>query len=342
MKNTNKTSIYDVLLRLPLARCWLPAPCACALMLGSPLIFAQSAASFPTKPLRIVMGFTPGGTSDLVARSVGQKLTEAWGQQVIVENRPDGASNIAAELVARAAPDGYTLLLVTVANTINVALYPKLAFDIVKDFAFVTNVATTPNIIVVNPALPARNVKELVAIAKSRPNELHHGSTGIGTPQHLAGEIFKAMAAVKMIHVPYKGAVGALTDVLAGQIEIFVGAVPSVVTHVESGRLRAIGVSSLKRAAVLPKVPTIDEQGLRGFETASWFGFAVPAATPRDVVSKLQSEMARGVTRPDFRSRMNGAGAEVIANSSEEYTAYIKSEIAKWGRAVKLSGATPG
>ena len=301
---------------------------------------AQNAGSYPVKPIRFVMGFTPGGTSDLVARNVGQKLTEAWGQQVIVENRPGGASNIAAELVARAPADGHTMLLVTVANTVNVTLYSKLAFDIEKDFAFVTNVATTPNIIVVNPALPAKNVKELVAIAKARPNELHHASTGIGTPQHLAGEIFKSMASVKMTHVPYKGAVPAMTDVMSGQVEVFFAAVPSAAPHIESGRLRAIGISSLKRAATLPQVPTIDEQGLKGFETASWFGIAVPANTPRDVVNKLNAEIVRAATQAEFRKRINSAGADIVANSPEEFTAFIRAEIVKWGKAVKASGAT--
>jgi tripartite-type tricarboxylate transporter receptor subunit TctC len=300
---------------------------------------AQSVASYPARPIRWLVGYTPGGTADMLARAVGQKLTEAWGQSVIVENRPGAGTNIATEIGAKSPPDGYTLFMPTVANAINPTLYPKLNFDLMKDFIHISNFANVPGIVVVHPSVPARNVKELIALAKARPGELRHGSTGIGSPHHLAGEIFKTMAGVKMIHVPYKGASPALNDVIAGHIEIYFGAMVSTLPHVKSQRLRALGVTTLKRVVAVPDIPTISEQGLKGFETGSWFGMSVPTGTPRDIVAKLHGESVRILALPELRNRMTAEGAEFVADTPEHFTAFLRSEIEKWGKAVRASGA---
>jgi tripartite-type tricarboxylate transporter receptor subunit TctC len=299
------------------------------------------AQNYPAKPIRYVVGYTPGGAADILARAVGAKLTEAWGQSVIVENRSGAGTNIGSEIAAKSPPDGYTLFMPTVANAINVTLYPKLAYDPIKDFTFVTNIATVPGIVVVHPSVPAKNVKELIALAKAHPNELRHGSTGIGSPHHLAGELFKTMAGIKMIHVPYKGASPALVDVVAGHIEIYFGAFVSVLPHVKSGRVRALGVTTLKRVSVLPEVATIDEQGLKGFETGSWFGVAVPTGTPRDIVNKLHSEVVRIIKLPEVTDRIASEGAQFVGDTPEQFTAFFKAEIVKWGNAVRASGAKP-
>ena len=300
---------------------------------------AQSAANFPNRAMRWIVGYTPGGTADMMARAVGAKFTESWGQAVIVENRPGGATNIATELVARSAPDGHTLLLGTVANVINPALYAKMPFDFQKDFVHITNMASTPGIVVVHPSVPAKNAKDLVALAKARPGQLRHGSTGIGSPHHLAGELFKYMADIKMIHVPYKGATPALTDVVAGHIEIYFGAMVSTIPHVKSGRLRALAMTSARRSPAAPEIATLQEQGFKGFETGSWFGLHVPAATPRDIVNKLHTETLRALALPELRNRLQPEGAEFIGDTPEQFAAYIRAEIEKWGRAVKVSGA---
>lgn len=300
---------------------------------------AQSAANYPSKPIRYIVGYTPGGTADMLARAVGQKLTEVWGQQVIVENRAGAGTNIGTEIAAKSQPDGYTLFMPTVANAINPTLYPKLNYDPLKDFVYITNYAKVPGILVVHPSVPARNAKELIALARAHPNALHHGSTGIGSPHHLAGEIFKTMAGVKMIHVPYRGATPAISDVIAGHIEVYFGAMVSTLPHAKSGRLRALGVTSLKRLAAAPDVATLDEQGLKGFETGSWFGMAVPTGTSRDIINKLHAEAVRALAAPDLRNRMSAEGAEFVGDTPEQFTAFFKSELEKWGKAVKASGA---
>jgi tripartite-type tricarboxylate transporter receptor subunit TctC len=302
-------------------------------------VFAQ--ATYPAKTMRWIVGYTPGGTADMLARAVGQKLTETWGQQVVVENRPGAGTNIGTEVAAKAPPDGYTLFMPTVANTINPTLYPKLNFDILRDFVHVTNFAKVPGIVVVHPSVPAKNMKELIALAKARPNELRHGSTGIGSPHHLAGEIFKSMSGVKMVHVPYRGASPALVDVVAGHIEVYFGAMVSTLPHAKSGRVRALGVTTLKRVEAVPDIPTISEQGLKGFETGSWFGVSVPTGTSQEIVNRLHKETVRAIASPDIRDRMSAEGAEFIGDSPAQFTAFIKSEIEKWGKAVKASGAKP-
>jgi tripartite-type tricarboxylate transporter receptor subunit TctC len=310
---------------------------AAALSLGRAA--AQTPPSYPVKPIRYLVGYTPGGTADILARLVGQKLAEAWGQQVIVENRPGGGTNIATDFAAKSPADGYTLFMPTVANAINPTLYPRLNYDPLRDFAYITNFAKVPGIVVVHPSVPARNARDLIALARARPNELRHGSTGIGSPHHLAGEIFKTLAGVKMVHVPYRGASPAIVDVIAGHIEVYFGAMVSTLPHVKSGKLRGLGVTSLKRVAAVPELATLDEQGLRGFETGSWFGMAVPTGTPREIVNRLHAESVRIIALPEIRNRLSGEGAEFVGDTPEQFTAFIRSEIAKWGKAVKASGA---
>jgi tripartite-type tricarboxylate transporter receptor subunit TctC len=317
--------------------------CSAAVMLAlaAPAALAQSAASYPSKPIRYIVGYTPAGTADMLARAVGAKLYEAWGQQVIVENRPGAGTNIGTEVGAKAAPDGYTLFMPTVANAINPTLYPKLNYDMAKDFAYVTNFAKVPGIVVCHPSVPVKNAKELAALARGNPGALRHGSTGIGSPHHLAAEIFKSMAGVKMIHVPYRGASPAITDVVAGHIEIYFGAMVSTIPHVKSGRLKGLGVTSLKRVAASGDLQTLDEQGYKGFETGSWFGMAVPTGTPRDIIAKLHAGSIKAIASPDIRDRMSAEGADFVGDTPEQFTAFIKTEIEKWAKAVKASGAKP-
>jgi tripartite-type tricarboxylate transporter receptor subunit TctC len=299
------------------------------------------AQAYPTKPIRFIVGYTPGGAADILARAVGARFTEAWGQSVIVENRAGAGTNIGSEIAAKAPPDGYTLFMPTVANAINVTLYPKLAYDPFKDFSYVTDIAKVPGIVVVHPSVPAKNIKELVGIARAHPNQLRHGSTGIGSPHHLAGELFKTMAGVKMIHVPYRGATPALVDLVAGHIEVYFGAFVSTLPHVKTGRARALGVTSLKRVKVTPDIPTIDEQGLKGFETGSWFGIAVPTGTSRDIINKLHTEVVRIIKIPEVTDRIASEGAEFVGDTPEQFTAFFKAETVKWGKAVNISGAKP-
>jgi tripartite-type tricarboxylate transporter receptor subunit TctC len=312
--------------------------CAVALAAFASTAVAQT---YPTKPIRWIVGYTPGGTADMLARAVGQKIGEAWGQQVIVENRPGAGTNIGTEVAAKAPPDGYTLFMPTVANAINPTLYPKLNFDIMRDFVHITNFAKVPGIVVVHPSVPAKNVKDLIALAKANPNALRHGSTGIGSPHHLAGEIFKSMAGVKMVHVPYRGATPAITDIIAGHIEVYFGAMVSTLPHAKSGRVRALGVTTLKRVAAVPDIPTISEQGLKGFETGSWFGVSVPTGTSKEIVVRLHKESVRILALPEVRDRMASEGAEFVADTPEQFTAFIRTELEKWGKAVKASGARP-
>ncbi len=303
-------------------------------------VAAESTAAYPSKRIRFLVGYPPGGATDPIARTVGQKLTEAWGQQVVIEHRPGGGTNIASEALARSAPDGYTLFLPTVANAINPTLYPRLTYDPVRDFAFVTNIAKVPGIVVAHPSVPVRDIKQLIALAKARPGELRYASPGLGSTHHLVGELFKTATATNIVHVPYKGAGAALIDTAGGHVEICFGALVSTLPHVRSGRLRALGVTSLKRVAAAPELATLDEQGIKGFETASWYGVVVPAGTPADIVSKLNAEIVRALADPQVRNWMSTEGAEVVGDTSAEFTAFFKAELAKWGKAVKASGAT--
>jgi tripartite-type tricarboxylate transporter receptor subunit TctC len=294
---------------------------------------------YPAKAIRIVVPFPAGGTSDILARSVGQKLTEEWKQPVVVDNRPGAGANIGAEVVAKSPPDGYTLLLASTIHTINPSLYSKLAYDPVRDFAPVTLIALTSQVLVVHPSLPVKTVKELIAYARKRPGELHYSSAGNGSQPHLTAELFKTRTGINIVHVPYKGAPPAMTDLLAGHVVLSFATSPSAVPQVKAGKLRALGVSTARRISALPDVPTIGEAGLPGFEASGANGLVGPAGIPAPIVERLNATVVRIVREPAMSRFLSEQGAEPFTTTPAEYSAYIKSEVAKWAKAVKDSGA---
>jgi tripartite-type tricarboxylate transporter receptor subunit TctC len=306
-------------------------------ILAAPLVFGQS--TYPTKPVRIVVPFPAGGTTDIIARATAQKLSEAWGQQVIVDNRPGAAGNIGAELVAKSAPDGYTLLMGTVGtHAINPSLYAKMPYDHVKDFVPVILVAGVPNVLEVNPELPVKSVPELIAYAKANPGKLNFASSGNGTSIHLSGELFKAMTGVQMTHVPYKGSAPALTDLVGGQVQLMFDNLPSSLAFIKAGKLRALAVTSTTRAAALPDVPTVADY-IPGFEASSWFGLLAPAGTSRDVIAKINGEVAKWIASSDAKDKLAAQGANAAGGTPEDFTKHIQAETAKWAKVVKESGA---
>jgi tripartite-type tricarboxylate transporter receptor subunit TctC len=307
----------------------------CALCAG-----AISAQDYPRKAVRVIAPFAPGGATDLLARLVSQKLSERWGQSVLVDNRTGAGGHIGAELAARAAPDGYTLLVAGAPHAIGVSLYRKLGYDLAKDLAPISNLATYPSAIVVHPTLPVRTVKELVALAKARPGELNFGSAGSGSPNHLALELFKTMARVDMVHVPYKGGSGQLIgDLLAGQVQLASMGLPPAMPHIKAGKLRVLAVTGAKRSPLLPDAPTVSEAGLRGFDVTSWYGMFGPAALPRDIVGKVNADIAAVLNAPDVRERLAGSGAEPAPTTPEDLGRLVREEIAKWSKVVAESGA---
>jgi len=313
---------------------------AAALFIAVAFSGGAAAQAWPEKPVRFVVGFTPGGPSDILARALGQKLAESWAQQVVIENRPGAGGNIAAELVAKSAPDGHTWLLGN--NSIlatNQSLYAKLGYDPVKDFAPVALVAIQPNILVVNPNVAASSVKELIALAKAKPGELNYASSGSGAAAHLAGELFKSMTGVDMVHVPYKGAQPALTDVIAGQAQLMFATSASVIPYIKAGRLRALAVTTAQRSGTVPELPTVSEAGVPGFEAITWHGVVVPAATPRPLVERLNVDIVKVLRMRDLRERLESLGAEVAPGTPQDFADYIAREIPKWAKVVKDSGA---
>ncbi len=299
-----------------------------------------AAGAFPDKPVRFVVGFTPGGPSDILARALGRKLAERWGQQVLIENRPGAGGNLAAEAVAKSAPDGHTWLLGN--NSIlatNQSLYRNLPYDPVKDFAPVALVAIQPNILVVNPSLQVVSIKELIAFSKANPGKLNYASSGAGAAAHLAGELFKAMAGVDIVHVPYKGAQPALTDVIAGQVQMMFASSASVIPYVKAGRLRALAVTTAQRSASVPELPTVAEAGVPGFEATTWHGVVVPAATDFSIIRKLNQEIVTALNSADLKERLNNLGAEIATGTPEEFADYIAREIPKCAKVVRDSGA---
>jgi len=303
----------------------------------SPLVAAQSAAPYPAKPVRFIVGFPPGGTNDIVARALGQKLSENLGQQFVIENRGGANTAIASELFVRMPPDGYSIMLNAPGHATNPTLM-KLRFDSVKDFAFITCAAESQNLVVLHPSFPPRNVKELIAISKKRPGEINFGSSGVGTTVHLSAELFQYMAGVKWVHIPYKGAGPAVIDLLAGHHVLYFGNVPSVIQHARAGKLRAIAVTGLKRTSAAPEVPTVDESGIKGFEVTTWYGVSAPAKTPRPIIDKLHAEIVRALKSPDLRDYLVNGGAEPVGNTPEQYTAFVQNEIAKWAKVIQAAG----
>jgi tripartite-type tricarboxylate transporter receptor subunit TctC len=299
---------------------------------------AAAAQPYPARPIRIIVASAPSSGPDVVARLVARQLSEAWGQQVIVDDRAGAGGNLGAEIAAHAAPDGYTLLMATASQAIAVSLYPKLGYDLVKDFAPVSLLASTPYILAVNPSVPANSVKELIAAAKAKPDTINYGSGGSGSPPHLSAEIFKSMAGIRIVHVPYKGITPALTDLMAGQIQMAFAVVPAVLPHVKSNKLRALGVSGLKRTRLAPELPTIAET-VPGYEVIGWYGLLAPTGAPAAIIAKVQSEAAKAVKSQEVQEKLGGLGADAIGTTPQQFTTFIKSEIQKMGKAVRESGA---
>ena len=296
--------------------------------------FAQQ---YPAKPIRLIVPFAPGGPADIQARLIGPKLTQAWGQPVIVENRPGGNTIIATELTARADPDGHLVQIISAGFAINVSLYAKLPYDSLRDFTPVTQLTSGPAIVVVHPSLPARSVKELVALARARPGQLTYGSAGL--PSQLAVELFKVMTGTDMVHVPYKGAAPAMIDLIAGHVQVSFPTISGGLPHAQAGRLRALATTGAKRSLATPDLPTMIEAGVPGYVAVNWFGTVVPAKTPAAVVARLSQEIARVLRLPEVGERLLSQGMEPMSNAPEEFAAYIKSEMTKWAKVVKASGA---
>ena len=313
--------------------------CVCLIALGVTLAgIAPALAQYPNKPVRLVLPFPPGGGTDTLGRVVGAKLSEALGQQVVIENRPGAGANIGAEVVAKSLPDGYTLLMGNIIHAINVSLYGKLGYDLVRDLAPVSLLASTPNIVVVHPSVPAKSVKELIALAKARPGQLDVASSGSGSSAHLAGELFNNMAGTKMTHVPYKGGGPAVIALIGGEVSVGFATTPSVINHVKSGKLRGLAVTSAQRSPSAPDLPTVSEAGLPGFEVVGWYGLLVPSGTSGGIVSRLHAESVKLLKLPDVKDRLDATGFEPIGTTPEQFGAYIRSEIAKWAKVVKASG----
>ncbi len=313
---------------------------AAAVAIAASAANAQTpAATYPAKQIRVIVPFPAGGPTDAIARAIGQKLNETWGQAVIVDNRPGAGGNIGTELAAKSPPDGYTLFIGTVANAINQSLFARLPFDFVRDFAPVTQNYVTGLILAVHPSLPVTSVRELIALAKARPGELSYSSSGVGGTPHLAGELFNSMAGVKMVHVPYKGSAPAMADLLGGHVQLTFDNMLSVLPQVKAGKLRGLAVTLTTRSPLAPELPTIAESGLKGFEVKSWNGVVVPAGTPKEIIARLNTEIVRILRQPELREKFLVQGVELVPTTPEEFGAFIKQDIAKWAKVIQLSGA---
>lgn len=313
------------------------------LLLAAALLVSLPAASqgYPTRPVRVIVPFAAGGNTDITARAIGAKLSEVFRQQVIVENRPGAATNIGSELVAKSPPDGYTLLMGGATNAINMSTQARPPYDTVRDFAPVILCVKGANVLSLHPSVPARNLKELIALARARPGELNFASSGLGSSNQMAGELFKHMAKINIMHIPYKGNTPALTDTLAGNVEMMFSGVPVLIPHLQSGRLRAVAIGSLKRFSAIPEVPTFDESGLKGYEATTWFGLMAPIKTPKDIVDRWNTEVGKILASPDLSRRFLNDGLEPMGGSQEEFGRFIRVEIEKYARLVKASGMKP-
>ena len=310
---------------------WLMALCIAA---SSASVQAQA---YPTRPVKLVVGFTPGGGVDINARLLASKLSEILGQQVIVDNRPGAGTNIANEYVAKSAPDGYTLLINSPAIAINMALYKNLPYDALRDFAAVSAFSESPNILVVNAASPAKSVDELIALARAKPGVLNYSSAGNGTTQHLAGELLKLRSGTNIVHVPYKGSAPSLTALIAGEVDLTFANVPAILQHVKSGRLRPLASTGTRRSELMPDVPTMQEAGLNAVEVTVWYGVFAPAATPRDIVDKLSEAIIKATRSPDIRQRLLDQGAEPVGSTPAEFDKVLREEVAKWTEVIRVS-----
>lgn len=326
-------------MRSAITRAVVAASCASALLVATTASAQPTSGAASAKPMHIVVGFTPGGAPDMLARLLGERITTAWGQQVIVDNKPGAGGNTGADFVAKAAPDGLTIYVGTVGtHAINGALYAKMPYDMVKDFAPITLLATTPNLLVVNNDVPAKTLAEFIALGK-REGKMTFASSGSGTSIHVSGELFKTMTGIDMTHIPYKGRATAIPDLLGGRVTMMFDNMPSSLPLVKEGRLRALGVTSLKRSPAAPEIPTIAEQGLPGFDAASWFALFAPAGTPRPIVDRLQVEVKKILAQPEIAKKLAEAGLDAVGSSPDELAAYQRTEIAKWAKVVRDSGA---
>lgn len=297
------------------------------------------ADNYPSKPIRIIVPYPPGGFNDTLARTLGQKLTEKWGQPVIVDNRPGGGTTIGTNLAAKSAPDGYTLLIVSFAFAVNPALFASLPYDTAKDFSPILLAASTPNLLVVNPELPVKSVKELIALAKSKPGKLNYASAGNGSSNHLSMELFKSLTGVDVVHIPYKGSAPAVTDLIGGQVDLMFDNVPNVLAQVKTGKLRALAVSSKERSPFVKDLSTVAEAGVPGFDVSVWFGVVAPAGTPQPVIAKLNAEINGILKLPEIRQSFNSQGVETAGGTPAEFAAFIAAQTTKWAKVVKDSGA---
>ncbi len=320
---------------MKIRRAWMTYGVSIVLLLLAPAVHAQ--APYPSKPIRFIVGFAPGATNDLVARLLGQKLTEQLGQTVVVENRGGANTAIASAQFVRAAPDGYTLMLNSPGHLTNPSLM-KLDFDSVNDFAFITQLAESVNLVIVHPSLPAKSIKELIAISKPRPGQINYASSGTGTTVHLSAELFQYMTGVKWVHIPYKGGGLALQELIAGQTSLSFLNLPTAINIARAGKLRALATTGAKRAGAAPELPTVAESGVPGFEVTTMYGISVPAKTPRVIIDRLHGEIVRALNSPDLRGKLIEAGADPVGSTPEEYTAFIKSEIAKWAKVINAAG----
>ena len=298
--------------------------------------FAQQA--YPNKPIRLIVPFAPGGSNDIVARIIGYKFGESFGQQVIIDNRGGASGIIGTDLAAKATPDGYTLLMMSLTLAVNPSLYKKLPYDTEKDLIPVSLVASAPLILVVHPSLPVKSLKELIAHVKANPGKFNFGSGGPGTTPHLAGEMWKSMAGLQMTHVPYKGGGPALADLMGGQLQLMLENIPSTLPHVKSGKLRMLALSGLKRSALVADVPTLDEAGLKGYEIVGWNGLFLPGGTPNAIVTRLHNETVKALAAPDIKDRLSGLGAEGVGNTPAQFSAFMKAEIRKWAQVARDAG----
>jgi len=315
-------------------------PCLLLAATVAPIAVAPAVAqTFPTRPVRLISPYPPGGGNDIVSRIVAEKLGPLLGQNVIVENRAGAGGNVGTEVAARAPADGHTLVMGSLSHPINATLYRRLPFDPIKDFATVTVLAAGAYVLVSHPSLPVKNVRELVALAKARPGQINYGSAGNGAGGHLGMEMFKNMAGIDLVHVPYKGTAPAMAETVAGQVSLDMDNMLALLPQVKAGRLRPLAVTTLKRSSLLPEVPTMDESGFKGFEVSPWFGVLAPAGTPKDVIARLHGEMVKVLRMPDVRERLLQQGAEPVGNTPEQFDAYLRAEVEKWAKVVKATGA---
>lgn len=295
--------------------------------------------TYPSKPIRFVVPLS-AGAGDTLTRTIGQKMSENWNQAVVVENRPGAGSTIGSDIVAKAAPDGYTLLMASFSHAVNPTLYAKLPYDTLKDFAAVTLIGSAPNVLTVNPGVSANSLADVMALAKSQPGKLHFASAGNGSSSHMAGELFKSLTGAQIVHVPYKGAAPAMTDLLAGQVQMAFDPLPSSLANIKAGKLRAVAVTSAKRSPALPDVPAIGEI-VPGYELAVWYGVVAPANTPADIIGRLHAEIVRILNLPDVKERVAGLGFETLGGTPDQFQAFIEAEVAKWGKVVREAGLRP-